>query len=244
MTRRVRLIVFGAGLAVLAALLLVAIHNLPPWGDYRGPYGNVVAGLAVYQRHATDVVNAITYDYRGIDTLGEEFILFAAVVGILLLLREAGAAPPQPYHDYAPLSETVRTFAGPAVVGTLLFGIYLMTHGQLTPGGGFQGGVVAAGAPLLVYLAQDADAFHRLASHPLMESAEALGASAYAAIGLIAFLFGAPFLTDVLPLGKTGNVFSSGTIAWISFSVGVEVAAAFVLTIQVYLREMMDAPTD
>ena len=38
--------------------------------------------------HATNVITAVNFDYRGFDTLGEEFILFAAVLGLALLLRE------------------------------------------------------------------------------------------------------------------------------------------------------------
>lgn len=39
-----------------------------PVGHYAGPYGDVLNSLSVYQRHATDVVSAINFDYRGFDT--------------------------------------------------------------------------------------------------------------------------------------------------------------------------------
>ena len=74
-------------LAIFGGLYAYSALNLPAWGDYRGPYGDVIAHLAVYERHATDVVNAINYDYRAFDTLGEEFILFTAVLGVTMLLR-------------------------------------------------------------------------------------------------------------------------------------------------------------
>ena len=38
--------------------------------------------MAVPERSTTDVVTAVNFDYRGFDTLGEEFILFAAVIGV------------------------------------------------------------------------------------------------------------------------------------------------------------------
>ena len=84
---RTRLVSRLSGLIFLGLYCYAAL-NLPPWGDYRGPYGDVIARLAVYERHATDTVNAINYDYRGFDTLGEEFILFTAVLG-----RHDAAAP-------------------------------------------------------------------------------------------------------------------------------------------------------
>jgi multicomponent Na+:H+ antiporter subunit B len=248
MTEKRRLLVFLAGAIGVAAVYCAGIRNLPPFGHYRGPYGDVIASLAVYQRHATDTVNAITYDYRGFDTLGEEFILFSAVTGVMLLLRPEGRKQqrraaegenPESFQDRAALSETVQVFTTGMFGFSVLFGIYIGTHGQLTPGGGFQGGVLVAAAPMLLYVAENTDAFRRILSHPLMELMEASGAAAYAVVGFIALAFSAPFLTNVLPLGQTGGVFSSGTIAVISACVGVEVAAGFMLIIYEYLREIL-----
>ena len=46
----------------------------------------------------SNVVSAVVFDYRGIDTMGEEFILFAAVMSVALLLRESRGdeRPPRP----------------------------------------------------------------------------------------------------------------------------------------------------
>ncbi|HZZ39031.1 MAG TPA: MnhB domain-containing protein [Acidobacteriaceae bacterium] len=248
MSEKRRLLLFLVGAVGVAAVYCAGIRNMPPWGTYRGPYGDVIASLAVFQRHATDTVNAITYDYRGFDTLGEEFILFSAVTGVMLLLRPetkekrrraTEGENPASFRDSAALSETVQVFTTGVFGFSVLFGIYIGTHGQLTPGGGFQGGVIIAAAPMLLYVAENFEAFHRILSHPLMELMEALGAAAYAVVGLIALAFGAPFLTNVLPLGKTGDVFSSGTIALISALVGVEVAAGFMLVTFEYLREIL-----
>ena len=195
----------------------------------------------VYQRHATDVVNAITYDYRGFDTLGEEFILFSAVGGVMLLLRKEDGKREmrQGLDDYATLSETTKVIVVPAIAVSVLFGLYIATHGQLTPGGGFQGGVILASAPMLIYLSQNTQAFQRLTSHPLMEFMEALGAASYAVIGMVPLAIGVPFLTNILPLGKTGEVFSAGNIALISTCVGIEVTAAFTLVVYAYLQEII-----
>jgi multicomponent Na+:H+ antiporter subunit B len=229
-----------AGIAFLF-FYCIAARNLAPWGQYRGPYGDVVDRLVVYQRHATDVVNAITYDYRGFDTLGEEFILFSAVGGVMLLLRQEDGKRKlrEGLEDYATLGDTTKAFMMPAIAVSVLFGLYIATHGQLTPGGGFQGGVILAAAPMLIYLSDNTQAFQRLTSHPLMEFMEALGAASYALIGIIPLAIGVPFLTNILPLGKTGNVFSSGNIALISVCVGVEVTAALTLTIYAYLQEII-----
>ena len=80
---------FLVGGAGLAALLVWGSTGLPDFGDYRRLYGQLLNRVAVPERHTTDVVTAINFDYRGFDTLGEEFILFAAVLGLALLLRES-----------------------------------------------------------------------------------------------------------------------------------------------------------
>jgi multicomponent Na+:H+ antiporter subunit B len=142
-------------------------------------------------------------------------------------------------QDSAAMSPTVRAVVLPVAGLTVLFGLYIAVHGQLTPGGGFQGGVILATAPLLLYLAENGEAFKRITSQTLVEVLEAAGAGAYALIGLASLFFGAAFLTNILPLGTTGNEFSSGTIAVISVTIGVEVAAAFVLVIYTYLQEII-----
>jgi len=244
-----RLVLFAASALGIAWVYCAGALNMPAWGQYRGPYGDAIAHLAVYQRHATDTVNAVTYDYRGFDTLGEEFILFSAVTGVMLLLRPEPGRPeakkgkssgnPASFRDRATLSETVQVFTTAIFGFSVIFGIYMATHGQLTPGGGFQGGVILAAAPMLLYIAENTDAFRRIVSHPLVEFLEGTGAAGYALIGVAGLAMGTAFLTNVIPLGTTGDVFSSGTIAAISACVGVEVAAGFTLVIFEYLREIL-----
>ena len=82
----------------------------------------------------------------------------------------------------------------------VVFGIYLITHGQLTPGGDFQAGVILATAPLSVYLAGDLETFKKITGQAMVELGEAAG------LGF--------FSENVLPLGTTGDVFSGGTIPY------------------------------
>jgi multicomponent Na+:H+ antiporter subunit B len=247
MSSRARTIFFLISAAGLAATFAWGFRDLPPMGDYRGPYGYVVTQVAVYERHATDVVNAITYDYRGFDTLGEEFILFASVLGVLLLFRPAGEEDEQHHQarqqthleDALPVSDALRVAMQAMVGAMIVFGAYIATHGQLTPGGGFQGGVILASAPLVVYLSGDVGAFERIISSPLIKLVESGGAAGYAIIGTAALFFGAHFLTNIVPLGSTGDLFSSGTIAIISVSVGMEVTGGFVVLMHTYLQEVI-----
>ncbi len=242
MTDRLRIRVFFIFGPIFLGLYCYAAFNLPPWGGYRGPYGDVISRVAVYERHATDSVNAINYDYRGFDTLGEEFILFSAVLGVMMLLRREKDVPTRArgkVSDQSELSAAVRAINLPALLVTIVFGLYIGLHGQLTPGGGFQAGVILAGGPILIYVCENTGAFRRMTSHAAIEVIEALGAASYAIIGVVPLFLGIPLLTNVLPLGVTGDVFSAGNIALISACVGVEVTAAFLLVAYTYLEEII-----
>jgi multicomponent Na+:H+ antiporter subunit B len=119
-------------------------------------------------------------------------------------------------------------FTGPVVV----MGWFLASHAQTSPSGGFQGGVILATAFFLVYLSGEYLLFRRISPVDVTEAFEAVGAGGFAAIGVAAVVMGLPYLKNFLPLGTTpGAVSSSGTIALISFFVGVEVAAAFILIV-------------
>ena len=228
-------LVAGAG---LVAFYLWGLTALPGFGHYPGPYGPAVLRIAVEQTKATGVVSAVNFDYRGFDTVGEEFILFTAAAGVSVVLRTLRGERERPAVDEAadrdvpPTSPAVRTvallFTGPVVV----LGWWLASHAQANPSGGFQGGVVLATAFVLVYLAGEFLVFERFSPVTLTEAVEAVGAAGFAAVGLVAVMLGLPYLKDYLPLGQmAGAVSSSGTIALISFFVGLEVAAAFILII-------------
>src|SRR5436190_15493261 len=87
MSPRGRRLLFLPAAAGLLAGLLAAVARLPAFGHYPGPYGFVLNGVGVTERHATNLVTAVNFDYRALDTLGEEFILFTATTGVVLLLR-------------------------------------------------------------------------------------------------------------------------------------------------------------
>jgi multicomponent Na+:H+ antiporter subunit B len=223
--------------------LLWGLHGLPDFGHYRGPYGLILDKVVVPERHATAVVTAINFDYRGFDTLGEEFILFAAVLGLALLLRETREEETGPPDDAVggrrapPSSAAVRVTTVALVPITVLLSVYVTAHGQLTPGGGFQGGVVAASALLLVFLGGEYVALERVRPIKLVEIAKAAGAGAFVLIGLGGLIFSGALLQNFLPLGKTGELISAGTIPLLSIAVGLEVAGGLVLLISEFLEQ-------
>ena len=238
--------IFLAAGTGFVAFFLWGLSGLPGFGNYPGPYGPAILRVAVAQTRATGVVSAINFDYRGFDTVGEEFILFAAAAGVSVVLRRLRGEQERSALDQAadrhvpPTSGAVRMvallFTGPVVVA----GWWLASHAQTSPSGGFQGGVVLATAFVLIYLAGEFLVFKRFSPVTLTDVVEAVGAGGFAAVGLSAVLMGLPYLTNFLPLGQVpGAVSSSGTIALISFFVGLEVAAAFILIVGELLEQTL-----
>jgi len=235
---RLRRWLFLAGMAGLAAFYLWGLGGLPGFGHYPGPYGDIINRIAVGQTKATGVVSAVNFEYRGFDTVGEEFILFVAATGVAVVLRhlrkERQQKEDDPTADWAipPASDAVRLaalfFTGPVVV----MGWFLALHAQTSPSGGFQGGVVLATAFILIYLSGEFLLFRRVSPADVTDAVEAVGAGGFAAIGVSAVAMGLPYLKNFLPRGTVpGAVSSGGTIPLISFFVGLEVAAAFVLIV-------------
>ena len=109
-------------------------------------------------------------------------------------------------------------------------GVYLALHGALTPGGGFQAGVVLAAGPLAILLAGRYLALKRVAPQWALEALDAAGAPAYAVIGLGGLIFASVYLENFLPLGTSGHLLSAGMMPLNSIAVGLEVTGAFLLT--------------
>lgn len=247
MTPSQRRWVFLAGAAGLVAFILWGLSGLPGFGHYPGPYGFIINRIALRQTYATGTVSAVNFDYRGFDTLGEEFILFTAAAGVSTVLRrlrgereQRSAADEAADRDVPPTSGAVRMvallFTGPVVV----VGWWLASHAQASPSGGFQGGVILATAFVLVYLAGEFLVFKRFSPVDLTDAVEGAGAGGFAAIGLAAVGMGLAYLANFLPRGQyAGAVSSSGTIALVSFFVGLEVAGAFILIVGELLEQTL-----
>jgi multicomponent Na+:H+ antiporter subunit B len=234
---RARLGLFGAAVAVFSGVLVWGLTGLPDFGTFHGEYGVILNDVAGTERHVTNVVAAVVFDYRGFDTLGEEFILFSAVMAVALLLREARDDRERPRDEVR--SDAVRGLGLVLVGPTVVLGLYIVAHGYLTPGGGFQGGVALACGLVLLYVAGRYRAYRSASPVPLVDIAEGVGVGGYAVLGVVSLLAGSAFLENVLDLGTKGTLASAGTIALLDWASGLAVAAAVVLLCHEFLEEVM-----
>jgi multicomponent Na+:H+ antiporter subunit B len=129
---------------------------------------------------------------------------------------------------------------GAGLVGpTIVLGLYIVAHGQLTPGGGFQGGVILATALLLVFLSDQYITLRRVGPMALIEAAEGVGVVGFALIGLAGLIWGSSYMENVLGLGTTGTLLSAGTIPLNSVAAGVAVTGGFAFMLSEFLEQTL-----
>jgi multicomponent Na+:H+ antiporter subunit B len=126
----------------------------------------------------------------------------------------------------------VKTITRLTVGLILLFGIYIVLHGHLTPGGGFAGGVIIALSFIHLMLAFGRDLALKKLSRPVANLFESIGAIMFLSIAVIGLAAGYFFINFFADKGVPFKLFSGGTIALsniaISFKVGAGLFAIFV----------------
>ncbi len=245
MSERARTALFLAIACGMAGFLVWGMTGLHPFGEFAGKYGTLLSELAPRQRHTTNVVTTVMFDYRALDTLIEEFILFAAATGVSLLLRTEALDERHPPHERVLRRRSTAMSAAVQLTGALMvvlmtaYGFHLIVHGQLTPGGGFQGGMVVGSAIFLLYLTGGFEPFFRLARHRQTELVELIGLSVFLGSGIITLIRGGHFLENRLPLGRPGELLSGGLIPVLNAASGLAVLAATVLIILEFLDQTL-----
>jgi multicomponent Na+:H+ antiporter subunit B len=244
-TPRLRLRVFLVAGTGLFAALIWGFVGLPDFGDFHGVYGRLLNHVSVPERATTDVVTAVNFDYRGFDTLGEEFILFAAVIGVASLLRTLRGEQVTSPDDDAPGRRVPETSLAVKVTGlllvgpTVLIGIYIVLHGHQTPGGGFQGGVILATGLLLTYLTADYLTLRRVGPTALIEAAEGAGTAGFVLIALGGLVFAGSFFENFMHIGTAGQLVTAGTIPLSNLAVGLAVTGGFAFMLSEFLQQTL-----
>ncbi len=245
MSPRGRMMLFLVAGASLLAVLLIGLHGLPAFGDFHGSLGHAVMARELKARHATDYVTALNFDLRGFDTVGEEAILFGAVTGVVMLMRhmrdedQSERRTRAEEHRFQGASEALRVQALLMVALIVAFGIYLDLHGALTPGGGFQAGVVLAAGPCVVMLAGRYLTLKKVAPDWVIEALESGGAAGLVLIGIGGLVFSGIFLENFLPLGTPDELLSAGMMPIVSIAVGLEVTGGLLLIFSEFLDQAL-----
>jgi multicomponent Na+:H+ antiporter subunit B len=158
------------------------------------------------------------------------------VIGVTLLLRDEARSREAERRTRRLRNDTVRLVGVVMFGGALLMGLWLMAFGYITPGGGFQGGVLAAGAVLLLYVVGSHRDYRPFRDEHLLDPLEAVGAGGYIVVGLAALVSGSAFLTNLFGLGTTGTLLSSGSIALLNWASAIAVSCAVLLLFAEFLE--------
>ena len=220
----------------LIGLLLYAAVRMPRFGSADTLIDSEVTEFYVThtleETGAVNIVTGIILDYRGFDTLGESHVLFIAVCTVLLMLSIKGEKDEEkrlmqsayeqrfePDHDVI-LQSSARVLT-PL---TLVFGLYIIFNGHLSPGGGFSGGAIL-GAGLILY--QNAFGYEKIEKFFTFKTFRWVSVCSLLFYSLAKgyhFFTGANHLDNGISPGIPGNIFSAGLLLPLNFVVGMVVA--------------------
>jgi len=146
------------------------------------------------------------------------------------------------------LSKIVRTISDQLILFILIYGLYIIIHGHVTPGGGFQGGAVIASGVVMMTVAFGSGEIKKSLRERHLSVVESSGAlifigMAFAGMGTLFFynfLVGTPVFGGIPPTGPNpGDVWTGGVIPLMNFGVGLKVSAglsAVVLAMALFSR--------
>jgi len=214
----------------IISVLLITEIEMPAFGDPNNPTANEVYTRYIEQgvadTGATNIVAAMILDYRAFDTLGEAFVLLTAVIAVVMLIRTPGAAAPKSRVDMAEQPFMLKYAVMLVVPFVIIFGIYILLNGHLSPGGGFSGGAVL-GAGISLYAASyGIDKVRTIFTFKTFVICSVSALSFYSLAKGYSFIMGASGLSTGIPLGTPGNLFSAGLVLPLNISVGFVVACS------------------
>ena len=143
------------------------------------------------------------------------------------------------------MSKIVRTITGISFPFSLIYGLYVIAHGHLTPGGGFQGGAVAASACAMVLVAFGSKWTLDKIKEKRLSVFESVGAIGFVGVALLGLVFGVAFfhnflvgsevLFGVVPAAGSGlaDINTGGVLPLMNFAVGLKVIAGLFVIVLV-----------
>jgi len=204
-------LLFLAGLGALLASVMAELG----FGNPPLRAGGPILEQSPSQVGAANIVTSVVLAYRGMDTLVELTILFTAATAAGMVLGQGTRAG----RSQSPAGFILSTAADALFPFLLVLGAYIILHGHLTPGGGFQGGTILAVAFFLPLLAQpNAGIDERITTW--VEGSAGAAFLLIALAGLAGDGFMAPF-----PGGELGELLSAGSLPVLYLALGLKVGA-------------------
>ena len=219
-------------LSILSSILMLFIVSMlfNIKADVFQTAGELFLGINTDTASANAVTSVVTF-FRGIDTLGEVTVLFLATTGISLMLSSFKQNKKQQTKE----SFILKTGSKLLLSVIVLFGVYVVVHGHLSPGGGFQGGVIIASAFLLLFLANP----NMNLNHSLLTLGESLSGATYVLVGIVGLLKLGVVFGNFLPHSavQIGELVSGGIIPLVYILVGIKVGSEMSVIIECFVKK-------
>ena len=218
---------------IIIGCLLFTVSFLPSFGDPSNPANNIVSEKyivdGVKDTHAINLVAGMILDYRAFDTLGESTVLFIAASAVIILLfanktKKEHDAEEKEEKKYENKNDPILRHGALLIVPAILvYGIYVVLNGHISPGGGFSGGAIMGAAIILYNLAFGDKSTSEFFSFKIYKRIIISALMFYAISKSYSFYTGANQIHSIIPKGVPGNILSSGLILPLNICVGIVV---------------------
>lgn len=219
---------------IIIGCMIYTVSFLPSFGDPSNPANNEVSRKYIVEgikdTAAINFVAGMILDYRAFDTLGESTVLFIAASTVIILLfkkktKEEEMAEDREEQKYEDKHDLVLRHGALLVVpAILMFGVYIVLNGHLSPGGGFSGGAIIGAGLILYNLAFGDKSTNKFFNFKIYKRIIISALSFYAISKTYSFFTGANHIESIIPKGTPGNLLSSGLILPLNICVGIVVA--------------------
>ena len=236
-------------LAVLLFFMLATVMiGMPNVGDKNNPDNNEVAERYIEkgleETGAVNIVSGMILDYRAFDTFGESCVLFAATICVMIMLRIDGQTKEDDEEaqkvtfgirqsafskidsrQYEPENDSILKKSAILIVPLILmFGLYVILNGHISPGGGFSGGAILGAGLILFLSAFGFQTAEKVLNAKTVKIITLVSLLIYCLAKSYSFFTGANHLESGIPLGTPGAILSSGLILVLNICVGMVVA--------------------
>ena len=244
-------IVAAVMIVLMFVLLATAMLGMPEIGDKNNPDNNEVARRYIEngldETGAVNIVSGMILDYRAFDTFGESCVLFVATICVTIMLRidgRGGAGDDEETEkskkafgiresafakldnrNYEPENDTILRKSALIVFPIIMvFGVYVILNGHISPGGGFSGGAILGAGFVLFLSAFGFNKTERFMNANTVRIITLVALLVYCLSKCYSFFTGANHLESGIPLGTPGAILSSGLILVLNICVGMVVA--------------------
>lgn len=215
---------------IFLAIAMAVAMSFAPGQDAMTPANSGVAPQryienGLEETGAVNIVAGMILDYRAFDTLGESHVLFIATITVLIMMRSDKKKKTLDEMKFEPCDDVIlQTVARVLVPVIMIFGLYVILNGHISPGGGFSGGAVI-GAGLILYLnAFGFEKTEKFFTERLYKIVTFVSLAFYALAKCYSFFCGANHLESGISTGTPGAIISAGLILPLNIAVGLVVA--------------------